>query len=169
MQRQMSQTREQSVPDFLIRRATQTDSDAILACLRSAFHEYESRYTPGAYADTILTVESLSERLLTMSVFVAVSPDGQVIGTIACNVIQGSEGHLRGMAVRPEWQGYGVAKKLLDRAEAELRDRGCQRVTLDTTEPLKRAVHFYELNGFRSNRKVTDFFGMPLFEYAKEV
>jgi ribosomal protein S18 acetylase RimI-like enzyme len=73
------------------------------------------------------------------------------------------------MGVLPEWQGRGVAKQLLDGAEAELRESGCKRVTLDTTEPLVPAMHFYERNGFRRTGKISDFFSMPLIEYAKEI
>jgi len=77
------------------------------------------------------------------------------------------KGHLRGMAVRPPWHGQGIAQQLLDAAEAELRGHNCRRMTLDTTDPLKRAIRFYEKNGFRPTGKITDFFGMPLFEYEK--
>ncbi len=71
------------------------------------------------------------------------------------------------MGVLPEWQGRGVAKLLLDRAETELKQLGCKRITLDTTEPLIPAMRFYERNGFRRTGRISDFFGMPLIEYAK--
>jgi GNAT superfamily N-acetyltransferase len=151
-----------------IRSATHADCERILSCLSSAFAQYESSYSPAAYADTVLTNESLRKRMDDMQVFVAVSGSGEIIGTIACKALD-EDGHLRGMAVLPEWQGHGLAKLLLDRAESEMRDQGCKRITLDTTEPLKRAVRFYERNGFRSTGKVSDFFGMPLFEYARDV
>jgi GNAT superfamily N-acetyltransferase len=102
-----------------------------------------------------------------MSIFVAVNDAGEIIGTIGCNVMGKGEGHLRGMAVLPTWQGAGVADELLQCAESELRRRGCERVTLDTTAPLKRAARFYEKHGYGATGKVADFFGMPLYEYAK--
>ena len=71
------------------------------------------------------------------------------------------------MAVRPECQGSNAARLLLAAAESELKARGCRRVTLDTTLPLQRATHFYEKSGYRRTGTTTDFFGMPLFEYAK--
>ncbi len=74
---------------------------------------------------------------------------------------------IRGMAVRPNWQGAGVAAELLRRVESELCDRKCARISLDTTEPLERAMRFYEKNGFHRTGRVADFFGMLLFEYAK--
>lgn len=151
---------------YSIRRATPADSEAILSCLRAAFAPYQSRYTPDAYQDTVLTPKSLQERMQTMSVFVAES-GGEIIGTIACNKVKGEEGHLRGMAVRSDHQGKDVAAALLEKAEAELREAGCIRITLDTTEPLRRAVRFYEKHGFRKSGRLSDFFGMPLHEYVK--
>ena len=73
------------------------------------------------------------------------------------------------MAVLPEWQGQGIAPRLLQAAEEELAARGCVRITLDTTEPLLRAVRFYEKHGYRRTGRTTDFFGMPLHEYAKDL
>jgi len=102
-----------------------------------------------------------------MSVFVATDETGEVVGTIGAAVIAVAEGHIRGMAVAPAWQGRGVAKQLLEAAESELAAKGCSRISLDTTEPLKRAIAFYEKNGFRASGKITDFFGMRLYEYAK--
>ena len=111
-----------------------------------------------------------------MFVFVAAYPANQrgpitvtpsVAGTIACNVVRAEEGHLRGMGVLPALRGAGMAAQLLSRAESELRSRGCTRITLDTTEPLQRAMRFYERHGYRRSGKVSDFFGMPLIEYQK--
>ena len=45
--------------------------------------------------------------------------------------------------------------------------KGCSLVTLDTTEPLERATRFYEKHGYRLSGRVSEFFGMPLFEYVK--
>jgi len=91
-----------------------------------------------------------------MCVFVAVS-EGNVARTVAC-AASGEEGHLRGMAVLPDWQGSGVASALLQTAEAEIRNQRCKRVTIDTTEPLARAMRFYARDGFTLSGRVSDFF-----------
>ena len=148
-----------------VRRATAGDGAAVLACMREAFAPYQSRYTPGAYEDTV--PKSLDVRLKTMTIFVAM--DGsEVVGTIAC-IAHRKEGHLRGMAVRAAWQGKNVAEKLLRTSEEELRARRCQRITLDTTEPLERAMRFYEKHGYRRSGRVTAFFGMRLHEWVKSL
>jgi predicted N-acetyltransferase YhbS len=153
---------------MLIRRATPNDADAVLECLSSAFEPYRARYTSDAYRDTTLTAETIHDRMTSMSVLVAVTSDGQVVGTIA-SAIDGGVGHLRGMAVLPAWQGAGVAALLLDAAERELRTKNCSLVTLDTTEPLQRATRFYVKHGYRASGRVSDFFGMPIFEYVKDL
>ena len=65
--------------------------------------------------------------------------------------------------------GVGVAAQLLAAAESELRSRNCRRITLDTTAPLERAIRFYEKHGYRRSGKVGDFFGMPLYEFVKNL
>ncbi len=154
--------------DFFIRSADADDAPAILGCLAAAFEPYRTSYTPGAWLDTVLTSETLEHRLATMSVLVAVSPGEGIIGTIALSIAAAGEGHLRGMAVLPAWQGRGVAEALLESAETELVSAKCHRATLDTTEPLERAMRFYEKHGYRRSGKITDFFGMRLHEYIKE-
>lgn len=156
-------------PSVVIRKAMAADSEGILNCLRSAFEPFKTSYTPGAYADTVLDQHTLDQRLHEMIIFVAVSSSAQIVGTIACKNVGHQEGHFRGMAVLPTWQGRGVGLQLLDRAESEVSSSGCKRVTLDTTEPLKRAVRFYERNGYRATKRVIDFFGMALFEYEKRL
>ena len=155
------------IPGFSIRKATSNDTPGILACLRAAFEDYRARYTPAAFLDTVLTPETIERRLQGMFVFAATDESGQIVGTVACDVIDNEEGHIRGMAVLPTWQGAGLAGRLLAQAESQLGEKNCSRITLDTTEPLKRAIRFYESNGFRPSVKIKDFFGMPLFEYVK--
>jgi ribosomal protein S18 acetylase RimI-like enzyme len=104
-----------------------------------------------------------------MHVFVAVAAGEQIVGTIACAVSDAAEGHLRGMAVQPEYQGRGIAEGLLGTAEADLAQQNCSRITLDTAEPLQRAIRFYEKHGYRRSVKTVNFFGMPLHEYVKDI
>ena len=156
-------------PQFSINRAGARDSAGILECLHLAFEPYRERYTREGFLDTVLTPETLAQRLQAMAIFVARGLSGAIVGTIGCNRAYADEGHIRGMAVLDDWQGRGVAQQLLEAAESELRTLGCHRVTLDTTEPLQRAISFYKKNGYQATGKVSDFFGMPLFEYAKDL
>ena len=109
----------------------------------------------------------MKTRLAETCVFVAAGPMGDIVGTVGYQVVGLEEAHIRGMAVLPAWQGRAVAQSLLDAVLTDARSRGCSQATLDTTAPLKRAVRFYERNGFRASGRVADFFGMPLFEYVR--
>jgi len=73
------------------------------------------------------------------------------------------------MAVGLAWQGSGVAKSLLERAESDLRKLRCTIMTLCTTHPLQRAIRFYEKNGFHATGEVGFFFGMDLVSYRKDI
>jgi GNAT superfamily N-acetyltransferase len=170
-----------------IRKAVSTDATGILECLRLAFEPYRTSYPPEAFLDTVVTPDVLQQRLATMSAFVAVSDPGEVVGTIAGHVIHPetnsdepssadsgknskanlNEGHIRGMAVLPAWQGSGVADRLLKSVESELLAGGCSSISLDTTEPLVKAIRFYERNGFRASGRVTYFCGMRRLEFVK--
>lgn len=154
---------------FTIRKGNKGDAEGILACLAAAFAPFQAQYTPEGYQDTVLTAETVHQRLRVMTVFVAVNAAGGVIGTVGCEATSKDEGHLRGMAVLPKWQGTTVASELLSAAEEEISSRRCNRITLDTTQPLQRAIKFYERHGFRPTGRVVAFFGMPLFQYAKQL
>jgi ribosomal protein S18 acetylase RimI-like enzyme len=153
---------------FSVRGATKEDAQQVLQCLQEAFLVYRNDYTAGAYADTVLNPQTFLQRLSEQQILIAVDQSGEAVGTMAYKAENG-EGHIRGMAVRPLWQGRGVAEKLLEHVESALQELGCKVITLDTTRPLQRAIRFYEKNGFRATGEVASFFGMELLAYRKEL
>jgi GNAT superfamily N-acetyltransferase len=161
-------TDETTRTHFNITRATFDDAEGILGCLRAAFEPYRTQYTVEAYGDTVMTSETVRQRIESMTVLVARNQTGLIVGTIGASV-RGAEGHLRGMAVLPSSQGSGVSSRLLETIENELREAGCSLVTLDSTPPLARAIRFYERNGYVRSGVVSDFFGMALYEYKKRL
>ena len=154
---------------YLIRRATPSDAEGLADCLKSAFEQFRGVYNSEAFRDSAPTTSAAARRLEEMCLFVAVAETGEIVGTVGYKLLDEEEAHLRGMAVPPEYQGSGVAQRLLEAVEAELRLRQCRRISLGTTQPLKRAASFYEKNGYRASGRVSDFFGMPLYEYVKNL
>jgi GNAT superfamily N-acetyltransferase len=136
------------VVTFTIRRAIEFDLESFRECLATAFEPYRQRYIPDAYRNTVPTIDGLRNRLSSMHVLVGIAPTGNVIGTIASAQIAPAVGYLRGLAVRPLWQGLRVADGLLLAAEQQLRRENCTQVTLDTVAPLERARRFYEKHAF---------------------
>lgn len=154
---------------YMIRRAGPENLPGVVACLAAAFERHRSDYTPDAFNDTVPDLEAMTGRFQHMAIFCASGQTKVIIGTIACVVTSPGEGHVRGMAVLPEFQGLGIADGLLNAAEKELRAQACSRVTLDTTRPLLRAMRFYTRHGYTRTDRVQNFFGMPLFEYEKHL
>jgi ribosomal protein S18 acetylase RimI-like enzyme len=155
-----------SLKDIVIRPAESADASVILTCLQAAFEDFRDAYTELAFLDTVMTPETILHRLDRMNVFVAVDGEKVVVGTVGFEIESGSA-HIRGMAVLPELRGSGIAQKLLAHVEELVATRGCRQVRLETTAPLTRAIGFYERNGYQPTGRVTDFFGMELFEYCK--
>ena len=153
---------------FSVRPASLQDAEGILQCLEEAFAPFRNTYTPSAFADTVLTLETLRNRFARMRVLVAIDGSGRVLGTVAYKTENG-EGHIRGMAVLPECQGSGIAKGLLDQVQSDVRELNCRAITLNTTRPLRRAIRFYERNGFHATGQIGSFFGMELLAYRKGI
>ncbi len=156
-----------SLEEIVIRQAESGDVESVRQCLVAAFEPYRSYYTAGAYLDTVPDEASVLQRVQKMHLLVAVAPEG-VVGTVGASLGNG-EGHLRGMAVRPEWHGTGLSALLLHTIETWVESHGCKRVTLDTVLPLQAAIRFYEKHGYRKTGRVSDLYGMPLVDYVKEI
>jgi len=153
----------------LLRLAREEDAPGIAACLTAAFNRYRALYTPSGFTDTTLNPDTAIRRLTEMNVYVAVNKEDQIIGTVSWLRIKPEEGHLRGMAVSPEHQGGGLADRLLDRVETDIREAGCRIVSLHTMDFLKRSMRFYEKRGYQRTGKTTDFFGQPAHEFIKNL
>jgi hypothetical protein len=65
-----------------VRLALPGDEEPILSCLRAAFEPFREQYTLGAYRDTVLTAESLAERISHMAVFVAADDKDQSLAQL---------------------------------------------------------------------------------------
>jgi ribosomal protein S18 acetylase RimI-like enzyme len=68
------------------------------------------------------------------------------------------EAELKSLAVRPDRQGQGVGRMLVNRAIAVCRDEDVARLVLSTSPADARVLHFYQRLGFRLERVVRDVF-----------
>ncbi len=153
-----------------IRIAKYRDAKEIHKVILSAFEEYRHFYTPEGFADTVMSEEAVKERMEKMNLYVAVDHNRMIIGTIGWQKISENEAHLRGMAIIPDKQGNdSPAAPLLKIVEDDARSKGCNILTLDTTNILKRAQNFYKKHGFEETGKTDDFFGSIIYEYAKKL
>ena len=113
---------EPDAMDTWIRSAREDDQAGVLHCLAAAFEPYRGEYTAQAFANTVIDANGYLERLRGMHVLVADS-GFEIAGTVAGEQ-KGQEGHLRGMAVLPEFRGAGLAARLLGAIEDWLQIQG---------------------------------------------
>ncbi|MBD0372036.1 MAG: GNAT family N-acetyltransferase [Pyrinomonadaceae bacterium] len=160
--------REEAPPDVRIRRAIADDAVSIASVLYESFLEYESSYTPEAFAATVSSPGQILERLSEGPVWVALT-DGKVIGTVSA-VVKAEGLYIRGMAVKPSGRGSGIGERLLKCAEDFAIENGCTRLFLSTTPFLARAIRLYEQSGFsRNNEGPHELWGTPLFTMVKDL
>ncbi|MFX1428485.1 MAG: GNAT family N-acetyltransferase [Promethearchaeota archaeon] len=154
--------------EYTIRKAEIKDAKGIHEVILAAFEQYRYFYSPEGFADTVMSEKIAVERIKDMTIFIAVNQNGEIIGTIGWKRVNREEGHIRGMAVHPNYQGKeSPATDLLKMVEKDARSQGCSFLTLDTTEVLERAQNFYRKNGFTKTDKTGDFFGATIFEFKK--
>ncbi|MFX1455126.1 MAG: GNAT family N-acetyltransferase [Promethearchaeota archaeon] len=156
--------------DYSIRKSELKDAKGIHEVILAAFEEFRYFYSPEGFADTVMSEEVALNRIQEMNLFVAIDRNDEIIGTIGWIKLSEKEGHIRGMAVHPKYQGKkSPAASLLQVVEDEARLQGCKFLSLDTTEILKRAQNFYRKSGFKETGKTGDFFGATIYEFVKEI
>ena len=156
--------------DYIIRKAETKDAKGIHEVILAAFEEFRDFYSLEGFADTVMSEEVALKRTKEMNLYVAIDLIGEIIGTIGWTKVSKEEGHIRGMAVYPKYQGNNSpAASLLQTVEDETNSQDCIFLSLDTTEILKRAQNFYRKHGFKETGKTGDFFGTIIIEFVKEI
>lgn len=86
-------------------------------------------------------------------VFVAESPDGQVVGWVQACVravlVADRHAEVEGLVVDASWRGKGIGRALMKRAEQWARQRGCKVVRLRSNVVREGARPFYEALGYK--------------------
>jgi len=79
--------------------------------------------------------------------FVAVSKNGEIIGTIMAGN-DGRRGHIYHLMVKPEYREYGIGKKLLEKVENGLKKAGIRKIFLVVYKKNKLGNNFWGNNGY---------------------
>jgi GNAT superfamily N-acetyltransferase len=148
----------QSLPAIIIRPADPADTE-FLSNLSSrlsgvpgpswhdlpAMEGFQARYMAETFAPTALEGTST---------LIAWSSDGRRLGYI--HVRPGKDGvtdepcgYVSLLALAEEAEGTGVARRLMDAAEAWARGRGYRLLSLDVFADNRRAIDFYKRRGFK--------------------
>ncbi|MCF0040501.1 GNAT family N-acetyltransferase [Dyadobacter fanqingshengii] len=74
--------------------------------------------------------------------------DIQLAGCAGIRRLDDDTSELKRMYVRPDFRGFGLGKKLLDRAIATAAALGYKKIRLDTLSSMTKARNLYESSGF---------------------
>lgn len=100
--------------------------------------------------------------------FVLEDPSGLALGITLVLYEGDATAELKAIAVRPDRQGQGVGKRMLQRVLAGLRERGVGRVLVATGTSSLAPLALYQKLGFRLFRIDRDFF-TPERGYPDEI
>lgn len=160
--------------------AKPADARALFAVAAEAIAGYRE-WAPSEWAPPVPSpadVSRLAGALARTEVWCLVALDAEeAIGHVALSLftVENPEPPPRGtinlwqLFVRPEWQGQGVATRLMDAAVGEAQQRGFARMRLWTPQGAARSRRFYEREGWVLTGGVHEDspFGLPLVEYAR--
>ncbi|MBY4893906.1 GNAT family N-acetyltransferase [Rhodobacteraceae bacterium N5(2021)] len=133
-----------------IRKARPEDAKVITALVRAAYTPWidEIGATPGPMLDDYAKL--VAEK------WVGVSEDDNGIFTVMVLLDQGDTLLLDNMAVRPDMQGKGWGRRLLESADTIASEAGFSRIRLYTHEKMKSNIAMYERHGYTMTHRVTE-------------
>lgn len=141
------------------------DAQAVHDVMLAAFTPYRSEYTDGCFDATVLDATRVRQRMAEGPVFVAL--DGSdVVGTVGV-MLDDRGAYVRGLAVHPDAQGAGVARRLMEACEAWGRHQGAKAIWLSTTLFLAPSIALYKRLGYQDAPGPDDLFGTALRSFEK--
>ena len=130
------------MPTFTIRSFNETDTDRLVQLWKDC----------GLVVPQNDPCKDISRKL-------SVNPDwllvGELNGRLVASCMVGYEGHrgwINYLAVHPDYQRKGYARKLMERAELILRKAGCPKVNLQVRSSNTKVIRFYESIGFAEDK-----------------
>jgi GNAT superfamily N-acetyltransferase len=130
------------------REVSAADLPWVIDLVRDVLGEFGLRFGEGSETDDEVTRLPGSYFDHGGGFWVAVDGAGVIIGTCGVFLLTESEYELRKMYLRPAARGTGAGQLQMDTCVAFVRSRGAKRLVLDTTHDMRRAIAFYERNGF---------------------
>jgi len=101
------------------------------------------------------SLDALAKQLAWDSDLVLIAEEeNQVIGVVV-GTIDGSRAYFYRLAVRPDAQGTGVGRKLVEALENKFKQRGVNRVLIMVNQENERVLPFYHSLGYELQKYIT--------------
>lgn len=133
--------------EFTLRPATSADVPSVIELVSHTLSEFGIAFGEGTPTDEQLKGLPKSYHDETGEFFVALFAN-QLVGTAGVVSLGDGIFELRKMYLRPVARGSSVAPALLEACIQHCRKHHAKALVLDTTIEMKRAIAFYERNGF---------------------
>ncbi|HEY75322.1 MAG TPA: GNAT family N-acetyltransferase [Thermoflexia bacterium] len=151
-----------------IRKARRADVEAVHRVLTAAFQGLRGRgYSERALEAAILSPQEIGRRVDEGAHVLVAEVDGQIVGT-ATGLEEHEALHVCSVAVHPDWQGQGIARRLMKALEEIARQRGCHKLWLQTAWAMTEAITLYERAGYRQEGyQPRQFYGEDFLVFGK--
>lgn len=132
--------------DVRIEPADPAGADA-QAALRRYLAEIAARIPQGNTSPA--DAESVDDYRAPAGVFLLARDGDTVVGCGAVRRLEAGVGEVKRMWIDPDVRGLGLGRRVLAALEGAARERGYDRLRLDTHEVLLEAIRLYEGQGYR--------------------
>lgn len=132
--------------ELIVKTGGKNDCEHVLSIIHTAFAKYEGKFTPGpgALRENVKSLEVLLKKKYTL---VTAILEGKIVGCIFYTR-KNQDIYFFRLAVLPEYQGMGIAKKLIAFVENAAVEHGCCRVILDVRLSLKKNIRLFTSLGY---------------------
>lgn len=148
-----------------IRRATQKDIQALSKKLLTILKDKEGQFyqenvakfgIPDEYVKRVFAEETLLKAFTTgRAIFYLVIEDDEIIGFAQTIQRDAHSAELDRIAIFPRYTGRGIGTKLLNQVLIDQKQRGINKIIVNTGKDEAHARRFYEKNGFKRIKEAT--------------
>lgn len=140
--------------ELTIRQYESADAEQVWSVHEAALKASPIPFVKGAGVDEDLT--QISECYIeSQGDFLVGVDDGEVVAIGGLQFYNEETAEIRRMRVHPDHQRKGLGQRLLEALEERARDRGCERIVLDTHEHLRAAQSLYTKHGYEQTHMET--------------
>jgi ribosomal protein S18 acetylase RimI-like enzyme len=154
--------------EVIVRRARPADAEIIHQVLLAAFRGLRGRgYSHQALEAAIVPPEETRRRIAQGAHVLVAEAGGRVVGT-ATGLEEHEALHVCSVAVHPDSQGQGVARRLMEALENIARQHGCHKLWLQTAWAMTEAIALYKRLGYRQEGyQPCHFYGEDFLMFGK--
>ncbi|PMB77169.1 MAG: ribosomal-protein-alanine N-acetyltransferase [Fervidicoccus fontis] len=90
--------------------------------------------------------------------FLIARHEERIVGYIAGFMEKEDRGHIASIAVRQEYRGRGIGRKLLEEEENKMRNLNVKEVVLEVSENNEVAIRLYTSMGYKKIKRVKNYY-----------